>query len=180
MIRKRDKGWRKERVEISRLRHQSSSYSPFCLLVLRLTLRIQTQGRSAEERESQGLYKQAMMWRGQVGKQSKQLHSSLAGGNCSFFLKRKAGKSFILPVILSSLECICFVIPFGIRCLFMQKKFNLSLLSLFLYFLIMCVCDSDHLQWGTIKALFNYMNKLKLVILENACKIYFSIYNIDI
>lgn len=140
MIRKRDKGWRKERVEISRLRHQSSSYSPFCLLVLRLTLRIQTQGRSAEERESQGLYKQAMMWRGQVGKQSKQLHSSLAGGNCSFFLKRKAVKSFILPAILSSLECICFVIPFGIRCLFMQK----NLTFLYCHFCHYCPLFSHH------------------------------------
>lgn len=30
----------------------------FCLLVLRLTLRIQTQSRSVEERESQDLYRQ--------------------------------------------------------------------------------------------------------------------------
>lgn len=34
------------------------SYSPFCLLVLRLRMRSQTQGRNAVERESPGLYRQ--------------------------------------------------------------------------------------------------------------------------
>lgn len=45
-------------MKISRLRHQPDSYSPFCLLVLRPTLRIQTQGRSAEKRETRSLYRQ--------------------------------------------------------------------------------------------------------------------------
>lgn len=49
---------RGETMKISRLRHQPDSYSPFCLLVLRPTLRIQTQGRSAEKRETQSLYRQ--------------------------------------------------------------------------------------------------------------------------
>lgn len=47
-----------ERMKISRLRHQPDSYSPFCLLVLRPTLRIQTQGRSAEKRETRSLYRE--------------------------------------------------------------------------------------------------------------------------
>lgn len=45
-------------MKISRLRHQPDSYSPFCLLVLRPTLRIQTQGRSAEKRETRSLYRE--------------------------------------------------------------------------------------------------------------------------
>lgn len=48
----------RERMKISRLRHQPDSYSPFCLLVLRPTLRIQTQGRSAEKRETRSLYRE--------------------------------------------------------------------------------------------------------------------------
>lgn len=70
------------------------------------------------------------------------------GNAVFFFLKRKGGKSFIL--ISSSLKCICFGFQAEIVCLFMKKGNQpFSLLSLFLYFL-MCECDSDHLQWGTI------------------------------
>lgn len=90
-------GEEKKRVEISRLRHQPSGYSPFCLLVLRLTLRNQTQGRSAEERESRGLYRQGCGG-GEAGNHSKQLHSSLAGENSS--LKKK--KRRVLKKVLNT------------------------------------------------------------------------------
>lgn len=103
----------KERVEISRLRHQPSSYSPFCLLVLRLTLRIQTQGRNAEERESQGLYRQGCGG----GRQETTASSCIAHWReGAAFEKKRKKREVPKTVVFSALTFICFVFQFEIFC----------------------------------------------------------------
>lgn len=95
-------GWEEERLEISGLRHQPSSYLPFCLLVLRPTRRIQTQSNSAAQRESRGLYREGCGGEG-AGNLSKQLHSSLEGGSSSL---KKRGMAVTLSRMLSTLTYV--------------------------------------------------------------------------